>query len=371
MSRRFFAWLGWLLAVLILYFFENNTGTRAVLLISLLVPLLSMGCVRMAAKGMSVSLQVPEKAVTGGRIPCTLKLQGSGWMTGCSTLCRITGSNGMTGETFGEEMSFSRTGTGVFEAMSSWCGCIRLRADEAEIRDWFGLIRIRKEIRAEASVLVKPALYPMAIRAEPDSGTGCREAGGSHRQSEDPEPGDLRAYLPGDDIRRIHWKLSEKAHQTLVRETAPEELNLPALLLETVFPDRMDPEAMHAAAQGLLSVSRALAAEGITHAVITADNGEVVLTEVRGEADYRKTEEQVLTAECAVGGASIGTLFRQAADIRFRRILLFSPHPGADVLSPAEYQPVTLVLPAIVPFSGSEAGIQVIALDPADPAIDI
>ena len=34
------------------------------------------------------------------------------------------------------------------------------------------------------------------------------------------EPGDVRLYQPGDPIRRIHWKLSAKKGELLVRETA-------------------------------------------------------------------------------------------------------------------------------------------------------
>ena len=34
------------------------------------------------------------------------------------------------------------------------------------------------------------------------------------------EPGDVRPYMPGDPVRRIHWKLSAKKDETLVRETA-------------------------------------------------------------------------------------------------------------------------------------------------------
>ncbi len=41
----------------------------------------------------------------------------------------------------------------------------------------------------------------------------CREAD---------EPGDVRAYRPGDPIRRIHWKLSAKKDELLIRETAAE-----------------------------------------------------------------------------------------------------------------------------------------------------
>ena len=38
---------------------------------------------------------------------------------------------------------------------------------------------------------------------------------------EEDEPGDVRPYRPGDPVRRIHWKLSAKRDQVLVRDAVP------------------------------------------------------------------------------------------------------------------------------------------------------
>ena len=39
------------------------------------------------------------------------------------------------------------------------------------------------------------------------------------RANETEDPGDLRPYLPGDPVQRIHWKLSAKRGELLIRET--------------------------------------------------------------------------------------------------------------------------------------------------------
>ena len=358
--------------MLILYFFENNTGTRAVLLVSLLVPLLSIGCARMAARRMTVSLQAPEKVHTGDRIRCTAALRAAGWQIGCSVFCVLAGRNGLTGEVFEREIPVPYTGVSEPEIESRRCGCILLTVVRAEARDWFGLMRFVRDIREEASVMVVPELYPVLVRTDPDAGTGSRETGGDHRQTDDPEPGDLRAYVPGDAVRRIHWKLSEKINRTMIRESAPEASDPAVLLLETSFPDRIDAEAMHALAQGLLSVSRAMAEEGIAHAVVTAGDGGTVVTEVTGEGDFRQAEEQVLIAVSNAGGISIGTLFRQQdPGSGCGRAILFSPHPGTDLSLSAERRSVTLVLPPSIPYTEAGAEIRVTSLNPTDAYIDI
>ena len=326
----------------------------------------------MTARRISVSLRAPERVMTGEKIRCTVAVRCSGWMAGCDVVCAVDGQNSLTGEVSDAEVPVLRTGTGMFEAESSRCGQLLLRVRRIEARDWFGIARFVREPRAEVSALIVPDLYPVYVQAETESGSCCRESGGSRRRAEDPEPGDLRPYLPGDDVRRIHWKLSEKTDRTLILESVPEALDMAALMLETAFPDRNDPEAMHAAVQALLSVSHALAEKGITHAVITEQNGGTVMTEVADSEDFLRGPEQVLTAESIPGGISIGTLSRQTdGERRFRRAVIFSPHPYTDVSTPAERQPVTLVLPAFVPFTGSGNGIRVIGMDPADARIDI
>ncbi|MBR3106539.1 MAG: DUF58 domain-containing protein [Clostridia bacterium] len=109
MKKRWFGYAAWLLLACCLYFFENNTGTRAVLLCSLLFPLIPPLCSWFFSPDASGKAKAPE------------------------------------------------------------------------------------ELTVASFVL--------------------READ---------EPGDVRPYIPGDPVRRIHWKLSAKKDELLIRETATE-----------------------------------------------------------------------------------------------------------------------------------------------------
>jgi len=350
-GRRIGAWTGWLLAAALLYFFENNTGTRAVLVISLLVPLLSMGCAYLTARRMTVGLAAPETADQGERIRCRLEVRAPLWRAGCAAACVLAGRNGLTGECFEREIGIPFRGTAEAEAVSSRCGCLELAAVRTEARDWFGLARFAGKAGAKASVIIRPALYPVEILREAEAGDGAREDGENHRRAEDPEPGDLRPYRPGDPLRRIHWKLSEKMNETLIRESAPEALDPAVLLLETAGAGMPDPEAADAAARALLSVSRAMAEAGIAHAVITSGNGGPAVTAVMGEDGFRQAAEQVLTAESRAGGERAAMLLRQAdPDGRFRRGILFSAYPETGTLP---------------------AGIRAVSPDPADARVEI
>ena len=55
----------WLLAAAALYFFENNTGTRAILAASILVPLISVFCAYRCSRRTVFSLDTPASGEKG------------------------------------------------------------------------------------------------------------------------------------------------------------------------------------------------------------------------------------------------------------------------------------------------------------------
>ena len=92
------------------------------------------------------------------------------------------------------------------------------------LRDCFGLFRICLRPRgAAASLLVLPA--SRALRA-PD-GRGDRPGGTAEREPD--EPGGLRDFRDGDELRRIHWKVSARRGVLTVR--TPEGKRDPDLLV--------------------------------------------------------------------------------------------------------------------------------------------
>ena len=67
----------------------------------------------------------------------------------------------------------------------------------------------------------------------------------------------IREYRPGDSIKTIHWKLSQKSGDTMIRE-----LSLP--VEHQVF-GQTAPETIHSMTTLLLSLSSVLAEQGIVH----------------------------------------------------------------------------------------------------------
>lgn len=108
----------------------------------------------------------------------------------------------------------------TFRLTSKFCGRLRIRCAYINIFDPLRIFRFRigKNISQDIMILPEGQEIGGCI-----SNTDCVEAEGlvfsEHRSGDDPtEVFDLREYNPGDRLNRIHWKLSSKKDEFIVKE---------------------------------------------------------------------------------------------------------------------------------------------------------
>ena len=107
---------------------------------------------------------------------------------------------------------------GELSLPTDFCGQLICRVTRVECRDLLGLIRIRRPCPAPAVSTVLPVAKAPDI--PPDLDLALEAAvqlkpkyGGGYSEEHD-----LREYRPGDTINSIHWKLSSKTDEVIVRE---------------------------------------------------------------------------------------------------------------------------------------------------------
>lgn len=108
------------------------------------------------------------------------------------------------------------------------------------IHDLLGLFSYKINPLEKKSILVKPRIVdiqykdvPVARISEGDLTSGYKEAGND-------EIVDIREYVYGDSIRKIHWKLSTKLEKTMVKETRNELDNDVLVIINLEKPAKMD-----------------------------------------------------------------------------------------------------------------------------------
>ena len=175
------------------------------------------------------------------------------------------------------------------------CGRAALAVSDVRSCDVFGLFERALACGVRKDFTVLPRLFDPAVSLEhSDMATPDSDAYSAARPGSDPgETFAVREYVPGDAIRRIHWKLSEKAGKTMVREFGLPVVNQVALLLETG--EAPAPE-VDAVTEVFASVSAALIKAGIPHHVFWEEPGTDALWEypITGEDGFAFLLQQLL-----------------------------------------------------------------------------
>ncbi len=297
MTKRRICWLIWLLSVLGLYFFENNTGTRIVLTASIMIPLVSAACAAFCASRVRFSLEVPDvlwknEPGKGSCIPSENAV-----LAACSLSAKICAANLMTGEKAESGLVFAGSDPARFTVSGEHCGTLEVRLADAAVSDWFGLWSFPVLEPEPKTVTVRPDLYPVQITDSDRPGARSADLREQQLKSSPDSSvyGDIREYVPGDPVRLIHWKLSEKTDRLLIREPAhASERNIRLLL--NISGSRVLPKRISDTVEAFLSASRALVSEGFAHEACwrDAERTEWISVIIGSETDFRSMQEAVL-----------------------------------------------------------------------------
>ena len=154
-------------------------------------------------------------------------------------------------------------------ADSSHCGQLECTIGSVRLCDCLGLFALRRKPPAPAGQFVLPlrgepwAMPPLGDRGRDGSGLRPRPGGGPG------EDYDLRPYRDGDPMRAVHWKLSSKKDELVVKETLEPRRAAMVLTFDHFGP----PQVMDAILDELDAVSRALLAKGRPHVIQWAEPG--------------------------------------------------------------------------------------------------
>lgn len=159
---------------------------------------------------------LPAELYAGRDAPGTLLIEGPRWGWGASALEVFDEGTGAVG--WLDHVAPGATSSVAVRWRFEARGLGRLSAMVVRSSFPFGLLEHTRWIERPAQILVYPRPLPStgAARSIPGLGLDDERAGGSG------EMVDLRCYLPGDSIRRIHWPTTVRLGTWVVVERAQE-----------------------------------------------------------------------------------------------------------------------------------------------------
>lgn len=161
-------------------------------------------------------------ALRGERPGCSLLLINSSLLPVPAVYIRMSGGRLRFEETEQQRVSLAPGETRElrFKPHCLHCGKAELGAVELRLRDPFALSERR--LSAMTTLRVQPRLLrlPRLLIAQPEERE--QRPGPQMFLGERTPNGELRAYQPGDDVRRVHWKVSVLQGRPILRATEPE-----------------------------------------------------------------------------------------------------------------------------------------------------
>lgn len=216
------AWTGYLLFVAAaLLFYVMFTGWLAgyVLALVVLLPVMSLLLSLPGICGLRVSLRPGAAGRRGQPVKVALQVRNRTHMPVGRIALRLVCENKLTGERIRESIHLPPDcGDGaVGRALAAHnCGVVQCRARFLRAYDLLGLFPIPLRPVPGASLLIRPegagAPPPSLAQEARGEETVRREKGVSLEEYA------VREYREGDSLRSVHWKLSSKLEQLVVRE---------------------------------------------------------------------------------------------------------------------------------------------------------
>lgn len=255
-----------------LAFWSGSPFLAAMTALLVLLPLLLFWLLRRDMGAVTMSLQVPASCPVGKPCPITVYITcpRRPWVMGLITL-RIRWHNGMFDDVVEQERRlYLSDGVIQFQVSitSDLCGAAEVSCLSAVGTDILGLCAGSIPCPKPSSVIVVPT--PLSLRLVPAENRLGRMDNEleffNRRGPEFSEIFDLHPYAPGDDVRSIHWKLSGKLNELIVRQGSEPAHNYTAVILDAGLAQdeqTVPPQLVVGAVRLAAAVSSRLARDGV------------------------------------------------------------------------------------------------------------
>lgn len=265
-----------LIIVSFIYIFTNTYYTFGLLIFVIVLPLISFIFMLISRKSVSIDLKLaPILEKDDVTFTITFKNHSVFPIAGIITWVKME-NQFMAVNTHKKihiSLGIKKTNEARLLIQNAKIGAITVSMNKVRIYDIFGLFSVKYPDSQSESTVVYPKMLDMEIHMDKPVET----SGDGNRYSPDKKGMDiseifaLRDYIAGDEIRKIHWKLSSKMDKVIVRDFSL-PLNYSVFLLIEL--NKSKENIMDTMIELYLSLSRVLLSEGINHNLAWYDENE-------------------------------------------------------------------------------------------------
>ncbi len=260
---------------LFVYLWHGSPVTALLLLLFVLYALAAFAFSRIAGRGLEAVMSAGGMVEKGEDLEAKVEIRQDGRVPVPLLKGKIQAVNRLTGEEQYLPLACSLPPKGARQRKTSltdqFCGKVELSLKELTAGDPLGLFRGKRECPASAFGYFAPVITPAAVEREAlDSYDMESYQYSQYEKGSDPgEVFGIREYREGDSLKQIHWKLSAKMDEVMVKiPSFPIENNIILMLDNLLVPDSPStPEERSRLVERFYSLSAALLEKDIHHTI--------------------------------------------------------------------------------------------------------
>ena len=210
------------------------------------------------------------------------------------------------------------------------CGEVSIECESMQIKDVLGILPKRIKPFPGMRTVVYPGRMNLQVElSQATIGAPRSEGMMQNRKGNDPsEMFDIRDYVPGDDIRSIHWKLSSKTDSLILRQ-ASEPSHYNVVILPDYGLDQLDEYASEKEFNGAVAagieVGKKLLRQNVQFCMAVPAEDGLHVYEVQNEWDLQQMIPQWLHMTVMKNaGAGLQYFVTQHMEQHFTRLLILS-----------------------------------------------
>lgn len=296
--------------LLVVFVLTANAAALAAALALIAMPVITVVACRASVASLKIGFELPRSCVVESPLVLRMTLDRPALFRGRVELV-FSVRNLLTGALTTYPVSLapaaSRPAEFNLELDSSICGARVIALDTARLVDEMGFTSLALDgVSYRETFTVYPQVVDIQVDPRQSASTSLEGVSyDPHRSGQDPsEVFDLRSYREGDSVKSIHWKLSTRFDDVLVREASRPQDHAIAILFGIFacdFEESERPQVLSAALGLAASVSLSLMRLGYHHVVVTTGGSALTAYPVDNRRGFNEMLDALASTPLAQG----------------------------------------------------------------------
>lgn len=274
LNRRIKAFI-WFSFVIIIYIYSDSYFALFSLIMFLSILIFWGISTRLLINNLEFKLKGPDTLVKDRLGDFYIKAYNKGILPISKIKCTLQLRNILTKEEREETIYISLNSKEknniYWNLKSKYCGKIEIKIKEIIIYDYFGIFKNRIDSNINKDLLILPKTFNVDIDLSKSHMDNLESPLNSnmHKGIDNTEIFGIREYIPGDNIRNIHWKLTSKLDNLIIKELGSTVESSILIIWETsILNNKCEvPSVTDAMIEVFISISKSLVEQGQAHSI--------------------------------------------------------------------------------------------------------